>query len=69
MNSGVSINEMRINGDMVNIKFFVTSLNIDSQFNMDKQEYLTTLNDGGFVGLGRYLLQQLDNGIQALLKE
>jgi hypothetical protein len=69
MNGEVSINEMRINGDMVNIKFFVTSLNIDSQYNMDKQEYLKTLNDGGFNGLGKYLLEQLDSGIQALLKE
>lgn len=65
----VLINQTDTSHGETTIYFIVPSLNIDSQYKMSSDEFVKQLGEGGFKGLGNYILKQLDIGIQALLKE
>lgn len=68
MNNQVLINKTDMNGDYTTVYFTVPSLNIDSQMKISNDDFVKQINQGGYKALGIYLLQQLDDGIQAMLR-
>lgn len=50
------------------IYFMIPSLNIDSHYKIDNDTFVSLITEGGFSGLGKYLIKQLDIGLKALLE-
>lgn len=67
MNSQVLINRTDMDGDYTIVYFTVPSLNIDSQIKVSNDDFIKQVGIGGYVQLGLFLLQQLDDGIQNIL--
>lgn len=66
----VLINRMDREDDKNTVVYFmIPSLNIDSQMKVPTDKFMALLAEGGYAGLATYLMEQLDVGLQALLKD
>lgn len=65
----VLINRMDNEDKNTVVYFTIPSLNVDSQMKVPSDKFVSLLSEGGFVGLEKYLMEQLDLGLQALLKD
>lgn len=67
MNSDVAINRTTTDKDGITVYFTIPALNIDSQYHMTNDEFESQMSIGGFKQLGHYLVEQLENGLNAML--
>ena len=65
----VLINRMDNEDKQTIVYFTIPSLNIDSQMKVPSDKFVSLLSEGGFIGLEKYLMEQLNVGLQALLKD
>lgn len=65
----VLINRTEQIPDGIVVYFTVPSINIDSQLQMTNNIYIEQISNGGFVQLGKFLLQELNQSISALLNK
>lgn len=65
----VLINRMDNEDKNTVVYFTIPSLNVDSQMKVPSDKFVSLLSEGGFIGLEKYLMEQLDIGLQALLKD
>lgn len=65
----VLINRMDNEDKNTVVYFTIPSLNVDSQMKVPSDKFVSLLSEGGFIGLEKYLMEQLDVGLQALLKD
>lgn len=67
--NNVLINRMDNEDKNTVVYFTIPSLNVDSQMKVPSDKFVSLLSGGGFIGLEKYLMEQLDTGLQALLKD
>lgn len=65
----VLINRMDNENKQTVVYFTIPSLNVDSQMKVPSDKFVSLLSEGGFIGLEKYLMEQLDTRLQALLKD
>lgn len=65
----VLINRMDNEDKQTVVYFMIPSLNIDSKMRVPSDKFVSLLSEGGYAGLATYLMEQLDTGLQALLKD
>lgn len=65
----VLINRMDNEDKNTVVYFTIPSLNVDSQMKVPSDKFASLLSEGGFIGLEKYLMEQLETGLQALLKD
>ena len=65
----VLINRMDNEDKNTVVYFTIPSLNVDSQMKVPSDKFASLLSEGGFIGLEKYLMEKLDIGLQALLKD
>lgn len=65
--SDVRINKTDARDNNITIYFTVPTLSIDGEHQLTKKEFEDQMSIGGFKQLGRYLIEQLENGLSAML--
>lgn len=68
MDNNVIINKTENRDGNIIVYFLVPSLSIDSHLSIDNKVFEDLMYKGGFSQLSLYLVEQLDVGLQALLK-